>query len=44
MGCCLLVAMILSGWVALRKTCRFLRSKNNAQEWRLIKYKEDSYE
>lgn len=40
MGCCLLVGIILSAWVALRKACRFLRPKNNAQEWRLIKYKD----
>lgn len=41
MGCCFFVAGILSGLMALPKACRFLWSKNNAQEWRLIEYKKD---
>jgi hypothetical protein len=41
MACCLFVATILSGLMALRKAFCFLRSKHSPQEWRLIQSKED---
>lgn len=38
MGCCILIAMVFGALTAFYKACYFLKSKNNAQEWRLEKY------
>lgn len=40
MVCCLLVAMVLGGFMTLCKVCHVLRFKNHPQEWRLIENKE----
>lgn len=36
MGCCILMAVIFGALAAFFRMCCFLKSKNNAQEWRLI--------